>query len=414
MGDVGSLLPRWVEGRIEAALADTPVTLIAGPRQAGKTTLARRLAAKHGLRYLTLDDEGTLLSAREDPAGLVRALDRAVFDEVQRAPGLLRAVKKSVDEDRRFGRFLLTGSADLMTLPTVAESLAGRMESVTLLPFAQGELRRTQGRWLAEVFEGRVPQPASPLVGEDLVHAVLAGGYPEVVARPTLPRRRSWVRQYLDALIRRDVKDLAEVEKTDHLARLLRVLAEGAGQICNYSELGARVGLDHKTAARYLGIFEQMYLLRRIEPWGPNRLKRLVRRPKIQFLDSGLLSVLQGLEAPVPDEDRVRWGHVLESFVVGELLKLAAAGPLEPALLYFRDQDQNEVDVVLEDGRGRLVGVEVKASATVKAGDFRGLRRLSVVAGRSLVAGLLLYDGTEVLPMGERLWAAPLSSLWGV
>lgn len=408
-----TMYDRQLAARLREALLDTPVVLLAGPRQAGKTTLVRQVAQK-GMRYLTLDDEVTLLSAREDPTGLVRGLDRAVIDEVQRAPQLLLAIKKSVDEDRRPGRFLLTGSANLMALPTVADSLAGRMETLQLLPLSQSELAGRASNWIDAAFAGQLLRSPDPDVGEALAQRVLRGGYPEAVARPTVRRRSVWMRQYLDALIQRDVRDVASIDKLDLLPRFLRALAQTAGQMCNYTQLGAQVGLDGKTALRYVGVLEQMYLLRRVEVWARNRLNRVVKTPKLQFLDAGLLASLMELGEDSWREDRSRFGHVLETFVYAELLKHVASAEGSYRLLYYRDADQVEVDLVIENAAGQLVGVEVKAAATVRASDLRGLRKLAVLAGAQFKAGVLLYDGKETLPMGEGLWAVPLSTLWGL
>ncbi|MBI3146201.1 MAG: ATP-binding protein [Pseudogulbenkiania sp.] len=406
------LYPRLIEARVNEALTDTPVVLIAGPRQAGKTTLVRQMADK-GLRYLTLDNELTLLAAKEDPVGMIRSLDRAVIDEIQRAPQLLLAIKKTVDEDRRPGRFLLTGSANLMALPTVADSLAGRMETLTLLPLSQSEMHGTAANWLDSAFAGHLPQVSTPLVGETLVEAVLRGGYPEAVSRATPRRRTTWARQYLDAIIQRDVRDVAGIDRLDQLPRFLRALAQVSGQMCNYTQLGGQVGLDHKTAARYVSVFEQMYLLKRVEVWARNRLNRVVKTPKVQFIDSGLLSTLIDLTPAMVEQDRSRFGNVLETFVYGELLKHATTADGDYQLLYYRDHDQFEVDVVVENTGGQLVGVEIKAAASVKESDLRGLKRLASTAGDQFKLGVILYDGTETLPLGDRLWAAPISTLWG-
>jgi predicted AAA+ superfamily ATPase len=412
MNDTQSLYPRLIGPRIAEAMADTPVVLVAGPRQAGKTTLVRQMAAQ-GMRYLTLDDELTLLAAKEDPVGMIRSLDRAVIDEIQRAPQLLLAIKKNIDEDRRPGRFLLTGSANLMALPTVADSLAGRMETLILLPLSQSEMHYSTANWIDQAFAGQILSVVKPLLGDDLVEAVLTGGYPEAVARAMPRRRTAWARQYIDAIIQRDVRDVAAIDKLDELPRFLRALAQVSGQMCNYSQLGGQVGLDHKTAARYIGVFEQMYLLRRIEVWARNRLNRVVKTPKVHFLDSGLLSTLADVTRAVAVGDRGRFGNVLETFVFGELLKHTTTAEGDHQLLYYRDHDQNEVDFVIENAAGHLVGVEVKASATVKESDLRGLKRLASVAGNQFKLGVILYDGTETLPLGQSLWAAPISSLWG-
>lgn len=406
------LYPRLIKARVAEALADTPVVLISGPRQAGKTTLVRQMA-NQGLRYLTLDDQLTQLAAKENPVGMIRSLDRAIIDEIQRAPQLLLAIKKAVDEDRRPGRFLLTGSANLMALPTVADSLAGRMETLTLLPLSQSEMHGTAINWLDSAFAGHLPKVSIPLVGEALVEAVLRGGYPEAVSRATSRRRTAWARQYIDAIIQRDVRDVAGFDRIDQLPRFLRALAQVSGQMCNYTQLGGQVGLDHKTAARYVSVFEQMYLLKRVEVWARNRLNRVMKTPKLQFIDSGLLSTLIDLTPAMAQQDRTQFGHVLETFVYGELLKHATTADGDYQLLYYRDHDQFEVDVVVENAAGQLVGIEIKASASVKETDLRGLKRLAKIAGDQFKLGVILYDGTETLPLGERLWAAPISTLWG-
>lgn len=407
-----AIFPRYLLPRVAEALADTPVVLVSGPRQAGKTTLVRQFSGA-ARRFVTLDDETTLLAARSDPAGLIRSLDSAVIDEIQRAPALILAIKKSIDEDRRPGRFLLTGSANLMTLSAVADSLAGRMESLALLPLARCEIQAGSGKWIDTVFAGQAPTTAHPEVGDALVDKVLRGGYPEAVARATSRRRVAWARQYIDALIQRDVRDIAGIEKLDQLARLLRVLAQVAGQLCNFSQLGGQVGLDHKTAGKYLAVFEQMYLLRRIDSWSGNRLSRIVKTPKMQFIDSGLLSALVELTDVAALRDRALFGRVLESFVYAELLKQVSWAERDYRLYYYRDKDQVEVDFVIENASGQIVGVEVKAAASVGESDLRGLKKLASLAGEQFVGGVVLYDGTETLPLGDRRWAVPISTLWG-
>ena len=408
-----SLYPRAIESRLQEAMQDTPVVLLAGPRQAGKTTLVRQVAAAKGLRYLTLDDDLVLMSAREDPVGIMRDIDRAIIDEIQRAPGLFLAIKKTVDEDRRPGRFLLTGSANLMTLPTVADSLAGRMETLSLLPLSQSEIERVNANWIDNAFKGKLLQARQVAVGNDLIERVLLGGYPEAISRKSARRRIAWARQYLDAIIQQDVRDISGVEKLDHLPRFLRALAQTAGQMCNYTKLGGQVHLDGKTAAKYLSVLEQMYLLKRVDVWATNKLSRIVKTPKLQFVDSGLLSALLQVTVDEVKQDRTRLGALIETFVYSELLKHSTTSDREYQLLYYRDADKIEVDVVIEDPMGNLVCVEVKAAATFKSDDLRGLKKMAAVAGKKFKLGVLLYDGQEVLPLGDNIWAAPLSSLWG-
>lgn len=403
---------RLIEDHLRLTLSDTRVVLLSGPRQSGKTTLAQAFAAKDGRPFLTLDDTTTLEAVRRDPVGFVRGLERAVIDEVQRAPEVLLALKQSVDTDRRFGRFLLTGSANLMTLPKVADSLAGRMAVLDLLPLSPAEIRGTRPQFLAQAFAGRAPKPGPRIVGDELVETVLAGGYPEALERRTWARRQVWHLEYIRAIVERDVRDLAEVERRSQMPRLLRVLAQHSGQLVNYSGLGAPLGFNHVTTQKYAGLFEQLFLIRTVPPWFSNKLSRLIKTPKLYFLDSGLLASLRGVSPRDVAADRTAFGALLETFVLAEVLKLAswAGEPFE--FFHFRDKEQNEVDVVIENAEGRLVGLEVKAAATVTAADFGGLRKLAAAAGKRFAAGYVLYDHDTIVPFGEKLFAVPLSALW--
>lgn len=411
MDTLATIFPRFIGPSVGHALADTRVVLLAGPRQSGKTTLAKQFG-KEGMRYLSLDTPAILDAARGDPLGFVRGLDRAIIDEVQRAPDLLLAIKQSVDEDRRPGRFLLTGSANLMALPKVADSLAGRMETLHLLPLAQCEVQGGQGHWLETVFAGTPPATQKPMLGTGLETIVLGGGYPEAIARGTSRRRTAWARQYIDSLVQRDVREIVDIHKLDLLPRLLRALAQVAGQPCNFALLGGQLGIDQKTVMRYLAILEHLYLLRRIPVWSGNELARIVKTPRFQFIDSGLLAALTGATPETLARERGPFGRLLESFVFGELLKMISWSDESWRLSYYRDHDQYEVDFVIENAAGGVVGIEVKAGATVRGGDLGGLRKLAGLAGKRFVAGIVLYDGEQVLPMGEKLWLAPLSALW--
>jgi predicted AAA+ superfamily ATPase len=407
-----TLIDRKARPIVETALADTRVVLIAGPRQAGKTTLARQFSGSDR-PYITLDDVGSLNAARTDPIGFIRGIKRAVIDEVQRAPELMLAIKESVDRDDEPGRFLLTGSANLATIPAIADSLAGRLAVVPLLPFAQSEIRSTPGRLLDRLFAGEEPYVAEDtVVGDDLLLTVLRGGYPEVLRRTTHGRRTAWLQDYVNLILDRDVRDIASIDQLDRLPRLLDVLAEHAGQMVNHSSFGAALGLSSITAQKYVAILERLYLIRTLVPWSNNRLNRLVKTPKLHFLDTGLLAALREDEANALRDNKTRFGPLLESFVVSELLKLESWSDRRLSFSHYRTKDRDEVDVVIEDRRGRIVGIEVKASATVKSDDFRGLRQLQEAVGERFVRGLVLHDHDRVTPFGEKLQAAPLSLLW--
>jgi predicted AAA+ superfamily ATPase len=408
------IIDRKIRPLIEAALADTRVVLIVGPRQAGKTTLARQFTGPDR-PYITLDDAGALSAARADPVGFVRGIERAVIDEVQRAPELMLAIKESVDRDDAPGRFLLTGSANLATVPAIADSLAGRMATISLLPFAQSEIRSAPGRLLDRLFAGEEPViDEGTIPGDDLLTLVVQGGYPEALRRTTQARRSAWLEDYVALILDRDVRDIANIDQLDRLPRLLEVLAEHAGQLVNHSSFGAALGLSSVTAQKYVAILERLFLVRTLAPWSSNRLSRLIKTPKLHFLDSGLLATLREDEPPVLREDRTRFGALLESFVVSELLKLASWSERRVSFSHYRTKDQDEVDVVIEDRRGRIVGIEVKASATVRPQDFRGLRQLQEAVGDRFVRGLVLHDHDRVTPFGEKLQAAPISVLWNM
>ncbi|MCW2286833.1 putative AAA+ superfamily ATPase [Rhodoblastus acidophilus] len=402
---------RFVERRAEEALSDTPVVLIVGPRRAGKTTLVRKMG-EGGRAYVTLDDYTVLAAAQSDPAGFIRGLDQAIIDEIQRAPDLLLAIKKSIDEDYRPGRFLLTGSANVLTLPRVADSLAGRMETIQMFPLAKAEIEGRKPTFLERVFEGRLQSQQNAIVGDDLVELVLLGGFPEAISRNNERRRQDWLRSYLTSILTRDLRDIADVEKLTELPKFVRLLAEHSGQLVNYSQFAAGINVTHKTGQRYVALLEQVFLIATVQPWFTNALNRIIKTPKLHFLDSGLLATVRGLTFDRVKADRGTFGALLESFVFSEVLKLMSASDLRLLPHHFRDRDTREVDIVLERDDGKIVGIEVKANATAKARDFAGLRALAEACGDRFAFGVVLYDSTDFVPFGERLAAAPLSCLW--
>ncbi len=405
------MYPRFAKERIEEALSDTRVVLISGPRQSGKTTLAMDVAADR-TPFLTLDDANVLRSAVDDPVGFVRGLDRAVIDEVQRVPDLLLAIKNLVDDDKTPGRFLLTGSANLMTLPKVADSLAGRMEVIRLLPLSQSEIFGTKSNFIDRAFAGEMPSADHIVVGNELIEIVLSGGYPEALGRKRWARKQDWYHGYLDAIVQRDVRDVAQIDQLAVMPKLLSVLAEHSGQLVNYSAIGGALDLNHVTTRKYVSVFESLYLVHTLQPWFSNRLKRLTKSPKLHFLDAGLLASMRDVSPDVVAKDKTCFGSILETFVFSELRKIASWSEQRCSFAHFRDKDKNEVDLVLENRRGEVIGIEVKSSATVSATDFSGMRKLADACGDKFVQGMVLYDHDKVVPFGENIFAAPLSSLW--
>lgn len=404
------LYARHIEGMLRESLTDTPAVLVNGPRQCGKTTLVRQFDRE--MTYYSLDDPALLAAVRADSLGFVKRLDRAIIDEVQRAPDLLLALKLVIDQDRRPGRFLLTGSANLMALPQIADSLAGRIDILTLLPLSNAELARRPNDFLGHArmqswpLNSSTPEKSSNLVGQ-----VLAGGYPEMLQRATPTRRQAWARAYITTLLERDIQDIAQIDQLDQIPQLLSIAAELSGQLVNLNQVGGQIGLNGKTVGKYLGILEKLFLVRRLPAWSRNELSRLVKAPKLHFLDAGLQSSLTRLTPELVLTQRRRFGATLETWVYGELLKLLSITPESWFLSHFRDKDQVEVDFVLESPQREVIGIEVKAAASVNSNDFKGLRKLRQLVGPPFVTGIVLYDGTQALSFGEGFWAVPLDRL---
>lgn len=399
--------PRHLNLRLKESLSDTPVVLINGPRQCGKTTLVRQYQAD--FVYYTLDDPAVMAAVRADPVGFVRQLDRAIVDEVQRVPELLMAIKLVVDEDRRPGRFLLTGSANLMSLPQIADSLAGRIEVLTLLPLSQSELLRRPTTFLDHA-RHQTWEPVLSVQAQlpQTEQRVLAGGYPEMQQRATLRRKQAWATAYMRMLVERDIQDVAQISQAQQVPHLLNIAAEMSGQLLNLSQIGGQIGLDNKTVDKYMGVLEKLFLVRRLPAWSRNELSRLIKTPKVHFLDAGLQSTLTRLTPELIFKERTRYGATLETWVFAELLKMLTVSEDDWFLSHYRDKDQVEVDFVLESALREVIGIEVKAAASVQASDFKGLKKLRDCTGEQFLTGIVLYDGHHSLSFGDRLWAVPL------
>lgn len=405
------LVARRAELAVATALSDTRVVLVEGPRQAGKTTLVRQFANDQR-PFLSLDDPVTLSNARNDPVGFIRNLEGAVIDEIQRAPELMLVIKQSVDSNTAPGRFLLTGSANVMALPTIGDSLAGRIEIIELFPFAQAELRGRKGDAIDKFFSGEPLRIDDAVIGRDLAALVARGGYPEAVARDDERRRAKWFNDYVTLTLDRDVRDIATIEQLGKMPQLVRLLAEQSGQLSNHANIASALQLSRATVGRYIETLERMFLIDTLPPWFSNRISRLIKTPKHHFLDSGLLAALRQFSPAPPQADPQRFGPLLESFVGSELRKLIGWSDSRITLSHFRTKEGDEVDFVLEDQQGRVVGIEVKASATLRRGDYSGLRKLEAATGDKFVRGLVLHDHDSLRPVSEKISGVPVSVLW--
>ena len=379
----------------------------------GKSTLVADLAATdYRARYVNLDDEATANAARADPTGVIAGIsDPALIDEIQRAPGLLLAIKQRLDSNRSRGQFLLTGSANILTLPTVTDALPGRIEYLNLWPLSQGELRDRRETFIDDLFEGRFPEVTDAPVGRDAVAQTFAiGGYPELQGRS--PRGRSRFSSYVASIIGRDLNDVANVRNVENVERLLFVIAARSGGLTSFHGMAGDLGLDTNTVRAHTKILEDLFLVHQFRPWHVNLGSRQIKSPKLHIVDSGLLAYLIGAnDRRIADDGGVA-GSLLESFVAMELLRQAGWAREPVQLFHYRDKQQREVDVILERHSGEIIGIEAKASATPASNDFAGLRYLRDRLGPRFKGGAVLYVGANALPFGDRLTAVPVSGIW--
>lgn len=410
-----TLYPRYARTRLEEALLDTPVVLVHGPRQCGKTTLTRMVGEAAGYTYITFDDDVQLAAARFDPVGFVADLpDKVVLDEVQRVPDLFLALKSVIDRKRTPGRFILTGSANVLLAPTIADSLAGRMEILRLHPLSQCEIAGTPPHFLSTLFTQGFTNRRYGRLGDELAERIVFGGYPAALARTSERRRMAWYRDYIETIVQRDVRDLARISSLDVLPRLLQLAAGQTARLVNVAEMAGPFQLSRPTIRDYVTLLERVFLLEHLPSWHTNRLSRLIKSPKLHMGDTGVATALLGLDSSALLKDRTLLGQLLETFVFQELRRQASWHESVFAFHHFRDKDGVEVDIVLERSVHEVAGIEVKAAATVTDADFRGLRKLQAANGGRFTAGVVLYDGENSVGFGPGLFAVPIRALWEV
>lgn len=408
------MIKRHITPLLLAALADTPVVLLNGARQTGKSTLVKAIAENEfPAQYLTLDDFSILAAVRRDPAGFLAGLDGPVIiDEVQKAPELFVAIKAAVDRKRQPGRFLLTGSASIFLLPRLSESLAGRMEILSLWPFSQGEIIGKVDRLVDALYEDTIhPRKVLPEEPSAILKRAIVGGYPEAVNRTTEARRWAWFQSYITAILQRDVRDLAKIDGLAEFPKLLALLAVRVPTLLNLAEISRTAAIPQSTLKRYMALLEATFLILSIPAWSANLGKRLVKASKLLLNDTGLKAYLLRAGAERLNLDVLAGPH-LENFVIMELKKQITWSKVQPQIYHFRTQTGQEVDIILEDPKGRLVGIEVKAGTKVGAQDFKGLTALAEATGKRFHRGVVLYTGSEVVPFGRNLHAVPVTVLW--
>ncbi len=427
--------PRYSQRRLIETLEDSPVVLIHGPRQCGKTTLAQFMCAPEhlssgkivvsrynhpvgagtfdGYEYVSFDDRGVREIAKDDPVGFVARLPkRVILDEVQYTPEIFSAIKMEVDRNRVPGRFIMTGSANVLLVPALSDSLAGRMQIVQLYPLAQCELERQSSGFLDALFEHGFDVRRTERLGAEIAERVVSGGYPAALARTSGRRRSSWYRDHVNIQIKKDINELARISMLDSLPKLMTLASERTANLFNASDLSSPFHLSRTTIRDYLKLLEMIFLLERLPPWYSNRQSRLVKTPKLHIGDTGIACALMGVTAAGLYENRPLLGQLLETFVFHELQRQASWHDDFMSFYHYREKNGPEVDIVIERGALHVAGIEVKASGTVTKSDFRGLRKLQKVAGDRFVAGVVLYDGDISIGFGDGLYAVPLRMLW--
>ena len=398
---------------IVEGLEDTPAVFVTGARQVGKTTLTQAIAAReHALVRVNLDDDDVRIAAQQDPVGFLASLPGpSLIDEVQRAPDLLLAIKSVVDSDPEPGQYLLTGSANLLSSRKVKDALTGRIDMVPLWPLSQSEVRGGTLNLIDRLFAAEPPWVEDAPIGrEAFASALVEGGYPEA-RRRTEQRRRRWFRNYVDTALDRDLQELSDAIKLDAMPKLLRLLASQAANLLSYRAAAKRLGLHHDTVKAYVTLLEQTFLVKRLPAWRPGFGAREVATPKVYLVDTGLLANLLGADERRVREDDQITGRALENFVATELIKHLEWAET-PARLYHYQRQQADIDLVVEAADGSLVAVEVKAAATVTDRDTKRIRELRERCGDRFRAGVVLCSRGETAPLGDRLWAVPISGLW--
>ncbi len=405
------MIPRRITPKIFDALEFSPVVLLSGARQTGKTTLVKSIALERNMHYVTLDDLTALQAAKSDPMGFLAGFGRPlVIDEVQRVPELLIAIKASVDRNRQPGQFLLTGSANALMLPKVSESLVGRMVILTLFPFSYDEIHGFENTIIDDLVEQKVTMsPQTKLSKIELFNLILTGGYPELQSILKPEQRKSWFQSYISTILQRDIQDLAKINGFYDMPRLFSFLAYQVSSLLNLSSLSRDLGIPVSTLKRYVALLEAIFLIHRLPAWFSNVGKRLIKTPKVFFNDSGLLAHLLGVNSGNLEDNPKISGQLFESFIFQELMKQISWSKTQPKLYYFRTASGKEVDFILQTNDGQIIGLEVKMKETIQNKDFDGLRELMNLTKKQFKAGYVITTGQEMVPFGQKLFTLPLS-----
>lgn len=404
---------RFIRSNLVEALSTSPAVLITGARQTGKTTLVEEYARDKNYHYITFDDLDIISAAKRDLKGFVGGLPKPIIiDEVQRVPDIFFPIKRDIDLNRQPGRYILTGSTNPLYNAHIRESLAGRLETLELYPLSQGELIEQKEDFISKAFSDTILlAPKTSLSKEDLYKIIVKGGYPSVETLSE-KRRNAWFNSYINNILQKDIRDLARIEAIEQLPNLFTLLAIRAAGLLNVAELSRTNGMSATTLHRYITLLQALYLIGYSQPWSSRLGMRLLKSPKLYLIDTGILSYLQEITVERLLKEPQFTGNLLENFVWSELTKQVSWSDMRVKIYHFRTAGGIEIDILLEDQMGRVVGVEVKNSETVQSHDFKGLNYLSNVLGSKFMRGIVLYTGKTAVPFGKNLFAMPIASLW--
>ncbi|OGB83307.1 hypothetical protein A3F66_05605 [candidate division TM6 bacterium RIFCSPHIGHO2_12_FULL_32_22] len=406
------MFKRNIKSSLERALKRSPVTLLTGARQSGKTILTENIAQEKNYNFFSLDDIATYVTAKNDPTGFIRDLPKpVVIDEVQRVPELFLSIKRDVDKNRKSGNYLLTGSVNPLLVPKVADALTGRIETLSLFPLSQGEILGIKENFIDRVFSGK--KPANPDNKVDLYKAILVGGYPVLQSLNEIDRK-AWINEYIKNIVQKDAQDITKITEPKDLYSFIYSLAHRAAGLLNISDISRNLTLPQATLQRYSSLLEALYIIYFAYPWHMKSDKKFIKSKKSYLVDSGFLSNLLKINSKEMLKESNMVGNIVENFIVMELLKQLSWSETIAELYHFRTVSGVEVDIVLEDEYKNLVAIEVKNSATVYPDDFKNLSYFKELVGKKFVKGIVLYNGEQILPFGENLLAVPINSLWSV
>lgn len=408
------MINRKITPKLIEALKDSPVIVLHGARQTGKSTLIKSIVKnEHKAEYITFDDTAVLSAAKNNPGGFLESYDNNLaIDEVQRVPELFLAIKKIVDTNRRPGKFILTGSANILLIPKISESLAGRIEILNLYPFSQNELAASKFNLVDSFFDNKINLPKEFKSSNSILNRIVFGGYPEVQDRKSPARRDAWFNSYITTILQRDVRDLSNIDGITQLPRLLRLFAARSGSILNFAEVSRSSGMPQSTLKRYMTLLESTFMTYLLPPFSGNFSKRLIKTPKVYLYDTGLLTHLISADENRFKNDPSLLGSVVENFVLMEIIKQISWSEQLLNIYYFRTSSGQEVDFLIERNDGSLVGIEVKATQSPRAEMFKWLKLLATETGKKFVRGFMFYNGEKLIPFDKNLFAIPISAFW--